>query len=619
MKTKLFSLLFAVVANIGLLHAEIITGNCGDQGDNLTWSFNTEDNTLTVSGEGAMKDSGSQYGSMHTIFYGYDISKENVHHIIINEGVTTIGAHAFFECENITSVSLPNTLTTLYNGAFYLCSGLKSIDLPNSLITIDMYTFYGTGLKSITIPSNVTSIDADAFLLCQQLEKVSFLGTTPPNVYGPYQHSFENYKGIYYVPCGTVEAYAEALYVDTERVSESGVASGRFGDIAPNLDNLTWELSCDGILSIIGYGGMYHWFGDSHAPWYEYRAQIKNVIIGDGVSDIGSHAFQDCNNLKSISIPNTITLIGQSAFSGCSNLTSITIPTSVTSIWESAFANCRKLNEVHISDLEKWFRIKFEGSVYSNPLCYAPHLYVNETEITSVEFPSSIISIGDYAFCGWKNLTSVSIPENVTSIGKYAFWNCSGLTSIKIPYGVTDIGEGAFIDCSSLTSITSEAMTPPIIAVPQYLEYRVFNNVDKSIPLYVPAASISAYQTAYGWKDFTNILPIPGTEPEEPETEDVNCNIRYVDKNSELVSSEQLTFHMPEAPGFEGFTFLRWEFVGGAMSDGLTIQAVYEANEPTSAPEVVNPRNAAQKLIREGNVYILRDNGTYTATGMKVE
>jgi len=56
------------------------------------------------------------------------------------------------------------------------------------------------------------------------------------------------------------------------------------------------------------------------------------------------------------------------------------------------------------------------------------------------------------------------------------------------------------------------------------------------------------------------------------------------------------------------------------LSLGITIQAVYEANEPTSAPEIyTNPANSAQKLIRNGNVYILTDDKVYTITGQKIQ
>jgi hypothetical protein len=110
--------------------------------------------------------------------------------------------------------------------------------------------------------------------------------------------------------------------------------------------------------------------------------------------------------------------------------------------------------------------------------------------------------IGSYAFADCSNLTSITIPNSVTSIGEEAFWNCSRLTSITIPNSVTSIGISAFEDCSSLTSITCEAVNPPTLGDD------VFEGVNKSIPLYVPAQSIDLYKAADQWKDFTNILPI---------------------------------------------------------------------------------------------------------------
>ncbi len=78
---------------------------------------------------------------------------------------------------------------------------------------------------------------------------------------------------------------------------------------------------------------------------------------------------------------------------------------------------------------------------------------VKDKTLTSIEIPSSVTNIGDYAFSGCRSLTSISIPSSVTSIGSSAFYNCSSLTSIVIPSSVTSIGESAFYNCSSLTSI----------------------------------------------------------------------------------------------------------------------------------------------------------------------
>ena len=80
--------------------------------------------------------------------------------------------------------------------------------------------------------------------------------------------------------------------------------------------------------------------------------------------------------------------------------------------------------------------------------------FANYTGLTSIVFPDSVKSIGNYAFSGCSGLTSVTIPGSVKSIGNYAFSGCSGLTSVTIPDSVTSIGQGAFCGCSLLENLT---------------------------------------------------------------------------------------------------------------------------------------------------------------------
>ena len=99
------------------------------------------------------------------------------------------------------------------------------------------------------------------------------------------------------------------------------------------------------------------------------------------------------------------------------------------------------------------------------------------------------------------DLVSVEIGDCVTSIGELAFIQCTSLTSINIPSGVTSIGMQAFLFCNGLTSITVNATTPPTIS------WGTFNGTN-DCPIYVPSASVSAYQSA--WSEYSSrIQAIP--------------------------------------------------------------------------------------------------------------
>ena len=134
------------------------------------------------------------------------------------------------------------------------------------------------------------------------------------------------------------------------------------------------------------------------------------------------HLYLGEEEIKDLVIPNGLTSIGSHAFEGCSGLTSVKIPHSVTSIGYYAFFNCRGLKSVYISDLETWCKISF--SDYSNPLFYAHHLFLGEEEIKDLIIPNGMTSIGSHAFEGCSSLASVTIPNSVTNIENYTFRYC---------------------------------------------------------------------------------------------------------------------------------------------------------------------------------------------------
>ena len=224
------------------------------------------------------------------------------------------------------------------------------------------------------------------------------------------------------------------------------LASGEAGE------NVTWSFYSDGTLTVSGAGPMDDYsFDDTLLPWYEYRTEIKTVIIDDGVTSIGDRAFNGCT-VQTVDIGRGVTRIGDYAF--CfTGLNSVTIPGNVTRIGDCAFNNCRSLTGVTISP---------------GVTSIGAGAFYECTSLYSVTIPDGVTSIGEEAFYNCRGLYYATIPDSVTSIGKGAFWQCYKLQEAAIPNGVTSIEYEVFYYCSSLASITIPAS---VTSIDQYAFY----------------------------------------------------------------------------------------------------------------------------------------------------
>ncbi len=132
------------------------TVDSGTCGDNLTWVLE-EDGVLTISGTGSMYDctdlnvhDSSNWDNY--IYYDFDT-------VVIEDGVTSIGDLAFFDCPSLTRVDIPDSVTSIGREAFFACQSLTNIDIPDSVTSIGYEAFHGCiSLLSIEIPDSVTNI-----------------------------------------------------------------------------------------------------------------------------------------------------------------------------------------------------------------------------------------------------------------------------------------------------------------------------------------------------------------------------------------------------------------------------------------------------------------------------
>ena len=333
---------------------ELFAANSNSCGEGLTWKLSYY-GTLTISGTGKM----ASYSPGDAPWYS---RRTQIRKITISEGVTSIGEYAFEECTNVTSIFIPGSVTELNEYCFSACKSMKSI----------------------TIPQSVTRIADGVFDACEKLTDIYYGGTD-----ASWKHITSWNAGL----------------GDNVRIHSTGVFTGKCGD------NLTWKIDNNEVLTISGTGRIPDYSkpssgGNNTAPWCGYAYQIKKVVLGSGVQNIGNNAFAGCYGMTDITIPDGVTSIGDSAFDWCSALTEISIPGTVSSIGSWAFSRCA---------------------------------------LREVEIPQGITSIQSDTFWACTQLTKITIPASVTSVDAYAFLDCHALKTVY--YGGTEAQwEGMHVD-----------------------------------------------------------------------------------------------------------------------------------------------------------------------------
>ena len=397
MKKKLLGMLFV----LGLLLALpsvvsfagfVASGTCGatDNEDNVKWTLDDE-GTFTISGTGTMKD----YSSKKDVPWESYLGK--IKTAKIGDDVSNIGNRTFRACTNLKSIIIPKNVTKIGNFAFRYCENLTLV----------------------IILGNVTDIGDSAFDGCTNL------------------------KDVYYV------AIKDNINISS-KVDSNGNGNGA-------LENAAWHdinAFCgagvvfkivDGTLTISGSGAMADYDAASSVPWNGSVADIKTVVIGEGVTSIGNYAFN-----------------------GCENLTSVVIPTGVTQIGDNAFNDCNKLANVYYTGTKAEWDALTKGSGNDSLTNATLHYHCGATAGDNVYWAlvgdtltiSGSGAMADYADASsvpWNNsitaIKTVGIENGVTNVGDYAFSGCENLTSVTIARSVKNIGDNVFNNCEKLVNV----------------------------------------------------------------------------------------------------------------------------------------------------------------------
>ena len=393
---------------------------------------------VTSIGNGAFKSShltsiqlpdGAQLGAM--LFYQcYELTD-----VTLPADLTVIGDSMFENCTKLTHVTIPSGVTRIEREAFAMCGALEEIRLPEGVETIGVIAFSGcVAMTGAYLPRSLTTIESGAFSACRSLTDVYYGGTAAE-----------------WLAISVADRNDPLLNAALHCTGSALVASGKCGDSA------SWKLDADGVLTITGAGPMADY--GAYGPWYiAHLTDIKKVVVQEGVTTIGDHAFANLSYVTSVTIPSSITSIGAHAFEKCRLGGAVTLPEGLTAIGDFAFSGSGMASLTLPESLRTIGNSAFlfcslrELTIPDGVTSIGTGAFYNAS-LTSVKLPASGVTLGDSLFQECENLTDVTLPADLTVIGPSMFENCGSLKNVTIPSGVTHIGNAAFAACEALPEI----------------------------------------------------------------------------------------------------------------------------------------------------------------------
>lgn len=387
---------------------------------------------------------------------------------------------------------------------------------------------------------------------------------------------------------------------------------------------------------------------ERHAFYQCYS--LTSAALGNSITSIGDDAFMLCTSLTSINIPNSVTSIGERSFAFCSSLKSITIPSSITNIGFGAFMVCGGLTSISVEA----GNTVYDSRENCNAIIETATNTLIQGCINSV-IPNSVTTIESYAFAC--ELKDIVLGSSVETIKEIAFIGCLFTMTEYGPQPKTDEQGNPII---TIESITCYSVRPPSVVYDREHGDDSFPYLPLSTPIYVPANCVNAYKAHEFWGRYdVRALAAESAETDEVKVESSSnsadvvwpavegaytyelvikdkqgntiCTLTF-NANGQLIS---IAFSAPardnatEQTQSAGFSFTITGLESGTMydititakdSNGQTLQTTsqtFTTAEFTGVEEVVSSI-APTKFIRDGQLFILRGDKTYSVQGQEV-
>lgn len=233
--------------------------------------------------------------------------------VTLEDGVTSIGEHAFSDCRNLTSIALPESLESIGRHAFSFCKNLISVDLPRGLKSIDECAFSCcSGMTSVSLPKELKSVGISVFWRCYSLTNVIL----PEGLKVIGEDMFRECSGLSSIEIpGSVTSFGSGAFHKCESLTSVTMHAG---------------------LKTVGKNA------------FMGCKSLTEVVLPEGLETIENGAFQGCRGLTVIEIPESVKRIGKEAFSSCKNLMHVTLPKGLETIGTDVFKGCDKLGDVEI-------------------------------------------------------------------------------------------------------------------------------------------------------------------------------------------------------------------------------------------------------------------------------